>query len=116
MSPKATLIAALFLLSTLAQASDPTPPDRTIDGLERVPDSKVGLLYVQPGADLIENFVVYSLHIHSGFVCCPPSLLPLCKRFMRIIEAPAAVDLSDFSTYLWHRKVNHRIFEESGKR
>jgi GlpG protein len=33
---------------------------------------------------------------------------------MRIIEAPAAVDLSDFSAYLWHRKVNHRIFEESG--
>ena len=34
---------------------------------------------------------------------------------MRVIEVPATTDLSDFSAYLWHLKVPHRIFEERGQ-
>lgn len=47
-----TLLILTFSLASPTQAQPEEPPDTTKDGLERVPDSQVALLYVQPGATL----------------------------------------------------------------
>ena len=49
---KTPLLAALaaLALSTAAGAAD--PPDVTVEGLHRVEDSRLGLVYVRPGAEL----------------------------------------------------------------
>ena len=64
------LIAGLLLaaVSTVTAAKSTEPPDRTIDGLERVPDAQVGLLYVQPGATLAPYARVLLLDPQVSFV------------------------------------------------
>ena len=43
-------LAAFLLLPATAVGSE--PPDMTVDGLQRVEDSRLGLVYVRPGAEL----------------------------------------------------------------
>jgi hypothetical protein len=56
MYPKRTLLlipSAFFVLfSATAQAKKQDLPDVTVDGLHRVPDSELAVVYAEPGADL----------------------------------------------------------------
>lgn len=62
-------LGILFAAVTNAAAAQRTePPETTIDGLVRVPDSKVGLLYVQPGATLSPYARILLLDPHVSFV------------------------------------------------
>lgn len=62
------LLAIALFLAAPAQAQRQEPPETTIDGLERVHDAKVGLLYVQPGATLAPYTRVFLLDPQVSFV------------------------------------------------
>jgi hypothetical protein len=46
------LLALLMLVSTALQAKKEELPEVTVEGLHRVPDSKLAVVYVDPGAEL----------------------------------------------------------------
>lgn len=61
----APAVLALFLSLPVCAG---TPPETTIDGLQRVPDAQVGLLYVKPGASLAPYTRIYLLDPQVSFV------------------------------------------------
>jgi len=63
-----TGIMAFFLIAPNAAVADKDDfPDVTVDGLHRVPDSKLALVYAEPGADLSQYTEVKLLEAYVAF-------------------------------------------------
>lgn len=56
----------LFLAAGISFAKD-QPPQTTIEGLERVKDSKLALVYVEPGADFSQYERIYLVDTYVAF-------------------------------------------------
>lgn len=66
---RTTSLFSLVLFFTVATASaSQEPPDVTVDGLHRVPETQVDLLYALPGADLGQYERIYLLAPEVRFV------------------------------------------------
>lgn len=62
------LIASLFLLVAVNSSyAKEGPPQTTIEGLERVEDSKLALVYVEPGADFSQYKRIYMVDTYVAF-------------------------------------------------
>lgn len=59
--------AALILSATTVNAKKEELPDVTVDGLHRVPDSKLAIVYAEPGADLAPYNRVNLLEAYVAF-------------------------------------------------
>ena len=62
-----TLSTALCLSATAVQAKKQEFPEVTVDGLHRVPDSKLAVVYAEPGADLSPYNRVNLLEAYVAF-------------------------------------------------
>jgi hypothetical protein len=61
------LLALLMLVSTSLQAKKEELPEVTVEGLHRVPDSKLAVVYADPGADLVPYKRVKLLDAYVAF-------------------------------------------------
>lgn len=61
------IAVALTALSTVALAAKQELPDVTEDGLHRIPDSKLAVVYAEPGADLAQYQRVKLLEAYVAF-------------------------------------------------
>ena len=62
-----SISAFLFCMSGPAAAKEADLPDVTVDGLHRVPDSKMAIVYAEPGADLAQYNRILLLDAYVAF-------------------------------------------------
>ncbi len=60
-------LLATIMATTTALAKKEAPPEFTIEGLKLVPDSKLALVYVEPGANLSQYDRVYLVEPYVAF-------------------------------------------------
>ena len=62
-----SISVVLFCMSGPAAAKEADLPDVTVDGLHRVPDSKMAIVYAEPGADLSQYKRIKLLDAYVAF-------------------------------------------------
>ncbi|MFC1695548.1 DUF3313 family protein [Pseudomonadota bacterium] len=62
-----SISVVLFCMSGPAAAKEADLPDVTVDGLHRVPDSKMAIVYAEPGADLSQYKRINLLDAYVAF-------------------------------------------------